>query len=56
MMKSNDRNLWQALPLVVLLLVGIIMVVTTCNYYESTEEPKHRPRYVDARGNPPPEK
>ncbi len=55
-MKSNDRNPWQALPLVVLLLVGITMVVTTCNYYESTEEPTPRPRYVDARGNPPPEK
>jgi len=54
--KPNDRNLWQALPVVFLLLVGVTMVVTTCNYYESTEGSTPQPRYVDAHGNPLPAK
>jgi hypothetical protein len=42
-MKPRDRNLWQAVPLVFLLLVGILMVCITASYYNSKATPEVKP-------------
>lgn len=43
-MKPRERHLWQAVPLVFLLLVGILMVCVTARYYNSKAVPEDKPK------------